>query len=425
MSKPPVKRLCSELSPDHVSINMDDLDLSDNVKIKGLLREVLEEMGLNTVNSQLVDINTSIKQAKEAGEKAQKMAKNNKTEIDQLKSDMDTMNKLLQSERQARIRAEAHSRRSNLRFYGIPEKVRETDSDCEQAVREVVAEKMNISETFPIERCHRMGPRPQFSTTVGSTAKNKPRPRPIIVKFTYFKDREKVWRQKAALAGSNIIVKEDFPPELDERVNKMLPIFLAAKKQPGITNVRLVVDKLYLNGEMYTVETIKNLPEMLRPENLATRKNGDYTLFWRKESFLSNFHPSPFMAEGIEYSCVEQYYKAKMAMMFKDEEAHRRIMKSGDPAQMKRIPIKNFDPQLWSNSCLETMEEGLYSKFDQNPNLRDKLLQTAPTMLVEASPYDRFWGIGHSMNDPKVNDNENWGLNHLGKLLVKIRQGMT
>ena len=149
MSKPPVKRLCSELSPDHVSINMDDLDLSDNVKIKGLLREVLEEMGLNTVNSQLVDINTSIKQAKEAGEKAQKMAKNNKTEIDQLKSDMDTMNKLLQSERQARIRAEAHSRRSNLRFYGIPEKVRETDSECEQAVREVVAEKMNMPQDGP------------------------------------------------------------------------------------------------------------------------------------------------------------------------------------------------------------------------------------------------------------------------------------
>ncbi len=74
---------------------------------------------------------------------------------------------------------------------------------------------------LPIERCHRMGTRPK-----------DPRqpPRPIIVKFSFFKDRQYIWNNKSIMAGSKIYVKEDFPPEIDQRVNIMLPIFHVAKK---------------------------------------------------------------------------------------------------------------------------------------------------------------------------------------------------
>lgn len=32
------------------------------------------------------------------------------------------------------------------------------------------------------------------------------------------------------------------------------------------------------------------------------------TFFWGEGSVYSNFHPSPFVLDGIPFSCVEQYY---------------------------------------------------------------------------------------------------------------------
>ncbi len=72
---------------------------------------------------------------------------------------------------------------------------------------------------------------------------------------------------------------------------------------------------------MYTVETINRLPPFLLPQNLATHSIGQYTFFWRKESFLSNFYNSKFRVNGIIYSCVEQFLKFEAAILFKDTKA--------------------------------------------------------------------------------------------------------
>jgi ribA/ribD-fused uncharacterized protein len=54
--------------------------------------------------------------------------------------------------------------------------------------------------------------------------------------------------------------------------------------------------------------------------------------------------------------------------------------------------------------------------------LRSLLLSTAPTELIEASPYDLIWGVGISERDPKIADKTQWrGLNLLGIALMKVR----
>ena len=41
---------------------------------------------------------------------------------------------------------------------------------------------------------------------------------------------------------------------------------------------------------------------------------------------------------------------------------------------------------------------------------------------MEASPYDKIWGIGMKADDPQVNDPKNWqGLNLLGFALMEVR----
>ena len=54
--------------------------------------------------------------------------------------------------------------------------------------------------------------------------------------------------------------------------------------------------------------------------------------------------------------------------------------------------------------------------------LKDKLLQTGNNILAEAAPRDNYWGIGMRMFHPDALDQSKWGDNHLGKLLMEIRQ---
>ena len=50
-------------------------------------------------------------------------------------------------------------------------------------------------------------------------------------------------------------------------------------------------------------------------------------------------------------------------------------------------------------------------KFWQNSSCRAKLFATKDAVLIEASPFDDFWGVGR----------EGAGKNVLGKLLMEIR----
>ena len=44
------------------------------------------------------------------------------------------------------------------------------------------------------------------------------------------------------------------------------------------------------------------------------------------------------------------------------------------------------------------------------------------TILVEASPYDRIWGIGLAASDPRALDARQWrGQNLLGRILTSLR----
>ena len=58
------------------------------------------------------------------------------------------------------------------------------------------------------------------------------------------------------------------------------------------------------------------------------------------------------------------------------------------------------------------MEELIRNKMEQNPYVRQKLLQTKNYDIVEDSPKDSFWGIGEDRR----------GRNELGKLWMKLRE---
>lgn len=416
MAENPCKRLHSELTPEKVS--KPNMDVS---VLKSLMREVLAETGLDTLKDDLQTMQTDINSIKDSVEFAHQTSQNAKSQADENKllivkmaGEMDLLKTQLKSERDARLKLETYSRRSNLRFFGFTESLNEKDSDCERFVRDLWSNKLGITDNISIERCHRLGPRPKSGDT---------RSRPIIVKFSFYKERDRIWKSRKNLAGTKIFMKEDYPPEIEKRVDRMMPIFLAARKNSQFSNVKLIVDKLYISGTMYTVETIDRLPAPLQPESLAMRTDGNITWFFRKDSHLSNHYMCKITdTDGKNYSSVEQYYMAQRALFFKDEQSYETIMTMDDPAAIKRVRLRNFDPRAWEKQNRRIMKAGLQMKYGQNPDLCDKLLQTKNTVLCEANPRDDYWGIGMSMHHPDAADVTKWGQNHLGKLLQEVRE---
>ena len=145
-----------------------------------------------------------------------------------------------------------------------------------------------------------------------------------------------------------------------------------------------------------------------------------YTFFW--DGIYSNWYKSNFIHDLIEYNCMEQYMMYNKAMFFGDLETARLIMNTNNPRKHKELGrlVKNYDDREWSKLREDIVYEGLQAKFDQNPDLKKQLLSTKGTTLVEASPYDRIWGIGFSEGSALKNI-DNWGLNLLGRLLTKLR----
>jgi ribA/ribD-fused uncharacterized protein len=116
----------------------------------------------------------------------------------------------------------------------------------------------------------------------------------------------------------------------------------------------------------------------------------------------------------------------RKAMLFGEWDIADQILATDNPAKQKDLgrEVKNYDDDKWAAVRFDIMVEGLYEKFNQNPQLKKALLDTVGTKMVEASPFDRIWGIG--LADDGTTDltkPSNWqGLNKLGFEITEVFQ---
>jgi ribA/ribD-fused uncharacterized protein len=130
----------------------------------------------------------------------------------------------------------------------------------------------------------------------------------------------------------------------------------------------------------------------------------------------------------VNFTSVEQFMMFSKAKLFGDETAAEAILAARHPKDQKAIGrgVKGFDLAAWKAKRESIVYVGCREKFAQNPGLRSLLLATAPTELVEASPYDRIWGVGLGERDPLILDKANWqGTNLLGVTLMKVRDTLS
>eukprot|EP00249_Psilotum_nudum_P007571 c20661_g1_i3 orf=333-2045(+) len=133
---------------------------------------------------------------------------------------------------------------------------------------------------------------------------------------------------------------------------------------------------------------------------------------WDAFGAFCNFSPHAVSMPGPNgkpfiWKSVEHYY----------QECIRKIQAANSPEEAARLgrSLERQRPDLkhpdWDTVKLAVMYSGLKTKFSSYPFLRSLLLSTSGHILIETSPHDLFWGAGR----------EGEGLNHLGRLLMKLR----
>ena len=128
---------------------------------------------------------------------------------------------------------------------------------------------------------------------------------------------------------------------------------------------------------------------------------------------FSNFSPHGIEVDGQYWPTVEYYHYQAMKFSKEACEVHRDRIRGCATArearqlgQTRSVPIR---PD-WDLVRDSVMEQALRLKFSR-PQLLERLLSTGQRQLVEASPFDYYWGAGADGS----------GQNRLGRLLMSIR----
>lgn len=152
-----------------------------------------------------------------------------------------------------------------------------------------------------------------------------------------------------------------------------------------------------------------------------------YVFFWGDVPF-TNFtvHPFPYPSNQRRehFFSSEQAFMWEKARFFKDTIHAREIRSELNPKKAKALGrlVKPFDEKRWYNASYDIMYECVKAKFDCVDEYRKELLNSEydGKTFVEASPYDRIWGIGFGEKEALEHECE-WGENRLGKILTRLR----
>lgn len=160
-------------------------------------------------------------------------------------------------------------------------------------------------------------------------------------------------------------------------------------------------------------------------------ESNKYIFFWSHteegeevtKACLSQWYPSYMVIDGQHYWNVEQYLMAEKARLFGDQETLQKIWQTQDPKEIKKLGrnVKGYVDDVWVAKRKEVALKANTEKFRSDPFLRKFLYETGDAIMVEASPYDRVWGIGYDEEEAPRAPEERWGENLLGQVLMEVR----
>ncbi len=140
--------------------------------------------------------------------------------------------------------------------------------------------------------------------------------------------------------------------------------------------------------------------------------------------FLSNWYPSRFTLDGIQFTCAEQYIMYRKCLTFGDTESAQKVLDTTDPEQHQTIGQKaaGYNDKVWNGLRQVILMRSLEAKFTQDEELQDALMRTGEDYLVECAHKDKTWACGEGLHDEERRHIDKWsGKNILGFALMEVR----
>lgn len=135
--------------------------------------------------------------------------------------------------------------------------------------------------------------------------------------------------------------------------------------------------------------------------------------------FLSNFSDSKIEYDGYIYLNAEAAFQAQKS----NNSTYKYIMQYQDAATAKKEGRKVKLRPDWEQVKDNIMYYVILAKFEQNEDLKAKLLATGDKYLEEGNTWhDNYWGVC-KCNRAKCLDRV--GKNNLGKILMKVRKELS
>ena len=135
--------------------------------------------------------------------------------------------------------------------------------------------------------------------------------------------------------------------------------------------------------------------------------------FRGKYWFLSNFSDSKIEINGLKFKNAESAFHS-----FKDSSRQSEFQKL-NPSEAKKFGRRVRLRDDWEEVKLDVMYDIVKAKFTQNKDLKLKLVETNDSLLIEGTTgwHDNYYGNCECDRCRNIK-----GQNHLGKILMKVRE---
>ena len=136
--------------------------------------------------------------------------------------------------------------------------------------------------------------------------------------------------------------------------------------------------------------------------------------FGNEYSFLSNSFLCPVSFEGLDYTNAESLFQSCKFRKVKSRKVFTNMGPNSAILKGRHVTLRDD----WEDVKEKYMYRVVKAKFQQNPDLKQKLLDTKEEELINGNmKHDNFWGKCYCEKCTN-----RFGRNKLGEILMKVRK---
>lgn len=180
-------------------------------------------------------------------------------------------------------------------------------------------------------------------------------------------------------------------------------------------------------GKQYDYDRLSLLPESCTPFYVKTRETTDKEglCFSSEYVFCSNLAPAKLKYEGVVYHSVEHAFQCTKVKDAGYTELADEIRGIRNPYDVKRLGQSIQIKKSWKKKARGIMDDLIQLKFDQNPKLKEKLMEVPYKKFYEMTT-DKVWATGRKINktDQEFSlESLTGGKNFVGKAIGRVKNG--